>query len=406
MTSRERVLAALNFLPTDRVPIDLGGMPSTCISCFAYPALVSALGLPPRRPRIHDIGQMLALTDTDVLDALQCDVVTIQTDITNAYAQPELWFDYDFNGRLAAQVQHPDWFHALPDGTIVLPRFERRMPPHSHVFEAEHGGQPIALDGDIPKPDLAQVKDELEKNKLTEQAAQELIPHFRRARESTGRAILFCGYGAGIGIGNFGGLAIFPMLCLAEPEFVRELHDLVIRYSIQNARTLLGAVGPYIDIYQCCSDDWGTQSQTIASPDVFRSLFKPYYQEFTAAIRSSAPNVKTFLHSCGAIYDILDDIIDCGFHVLNPVQWTAGGHSYLEWKDKCRNRIGLWGGGVNAQRTLPLGTPADVEREVARIVPCMCRDSGYVFNGIHNILAEVAPENVLAMYRAAAKNGD
>jgi uroporphyrinogen decarboxylase len=402
MTSRERVLAALNFQPTDRVPMDLGGMLSTGISCFAYPGLVAALGLPPRRPRVHDVGQMLALPDTDVLDALDCDVVAIQADIANAYPQPGLWFDYDFNGRLAARVQHPDWFQTLPDGAIVMPRFKLRMPPQAHVFEAEHGGQPLALYGDIPRPDLAQLKVELEKNRLTEQAAQNLVPHFRRARESTDRAILFSGYGAGIGIGNFGGLAIFPMLCLAEPEFVRELHDLVIGYSIHNACTLLEAVGPYIDVYQCCSDDWGTQAQTIASPEVFRSLFKPCYQRFTAAIRSTAPSVKTFLHSCGAIYDILDDIVECGFDVLNPVQWTAGGHSYAEWKDKCRNRIGLWGGGVNAQSTLPLGTPADVEREVARIVPCMRRDSGYVFNGIHNILAEVPPENVLAMYRTAA----
>ena len=75
ITSHERVLNALNFQPTDRLPKDLGGMLSTGISAFAYPKLVAALGLPPRLPRVHDTGQMLALPDLDVLDALGCDVV-------------------------------------------------------------------------------------------------------------------------------------------------------------------------------------------------------------------------------------------------------------------------------------------------------------------------------------------
>ena len=156
MTSRERVMAALAFQPTDRVPMDLGGMPSTCISCFAYPGLVAALGLPPRRPRVHDFGQMLALPDTDVLDALGCDVVTIQTDITNAYRTAgAAGSTTTSTAGSRRRCQHPDWFRALPDGTIIQPRLGRKMPPHSHVFEEEHGGQPFSLQGDIPKPDLA-----------------------------------------------------------------------------------------------------------------------------------------------------------------------------------------------------------------------------------------------------------
>jgi len=88
--------------------------------------------------------------------------------------------------------------------------------------------------------------------------------------------------------------------------------------------------------------------------------------------------------------------------VLNPVQWCAGKHSYREWKDKARGRIALWGGGVNSQVTLPLGTAADVAREVAEVVAYLRQDSGYVFCNIHNILSEIAPEKVIAMYRAAA----
>ncbi|HQB04033.1 MAG TPA: hypothetical protein PLY90_12170, partial [Candidatus Hydrogenedentes bacterium] len=140
MNSRERVLAALNFEAFDRTPRDLGGMPSTGISCFAYPALVQALGLPPRRPRVYDTGQMLALPDTDVLDALGCDVVTLQPDVTNAFPQPELWHPYHFNNRLDAEVLDLSPFSALPDGSVRQTPPGSVMPPHAYVFDVEHAG--------------------------------------------------------------------------------------------------------------------------------------------------------------------------------------------------------------------------------------------------------------------------
>ena len=127
------------------------------------------------------------------------------------------------------------------------------------------------------------------------------------------------------------------------------------------------------------------------------------YQRMNDAIHQMAPNIKTFLHSCGAIYNLIDDIIDSGFDVLNPVQWTAGGHSWREWKDKARGRIALWGGGVDTQELLPLGSVAAIERQVHEIVDYMRQDSGFMFCAIHNILAEIAPEKVIALYRAAGE---
>lgn len=399
MTGRERVMKSLSFQETDRAPMDLGGMDSTGVSCFAYPALVEALGLPPRLTRVHDTGQMLAFPDTDVLDALDCDVITVRMDMHNAFPQPELWHPYDFNGRLQALVRDPGAFSVLDDGTIAQPG--RKMPPTSHVFESEHGGQPLILTGDLPKPVLKEVRAELEKARLTDADIRVVRDNCRRAREATDRAILFNGPGAGIGIANFDGLAVFPLLCLTEPEFVMELHEIVVGYAVERIAALLPEVGPYIDVYMCSSDDWGTQNQTIASPHVYRELFKPFYRRVTDTIHRMAPGVKTFLHSCGAIYDLLDDVIDSGFDALNPVQWTAGGHSYREWKDKCRNRIALWGGGVNTQETLPLGSIGEIERQVAEVVRYMREDGGYVFCAIHNLLAEIPAEKIIALYRTA-----
>ncbi len=402
MTGRERVLAALHFATTDRAPMDLGGMPSTNISCFAYPGLVSALGLSPRRPRVYDTGQMLALPETDTLDALQCDVVTLQRNLTNAFPQDALWRPYDFNGRLDALVLDPGAFEALPDGTILQRGGASKMPPDAYVFDEEHAGQPMLLHGDLPKPDLDQISEELDAALLTQAEINHIAALSRQAREATDRAILFNGLHAGIGIANFGGLAVFPMLCLTEPAYVTELHELIVSHVLRQIERLLPVLSPNIDVFMCSADDWGTQNATIASPEVFATLFKPYYKRMNDAIHELAPNVKTFLHSCGAIYAIIDDIVESGFDALNPVQWTAGGHHWREWKDKARGRIALWGGGVDTQTTLPLGSVEQVEQQVREIVAYMKEDGGYVFCAIHNILAEIDPQKVIALYRAAA----
>ncbi len=403
MNSRERVLAALNFQPVDRLPKDLAGMRSTGISAFAYQALRRALGLPFKPTRVHDIGQMLALPHPDVLDALGCDVVIIEGDnLTNAFEQPELWHDFDFFGRIpGAQVRDPSRYRLLPDGTIQSGA-AALMPPGAHVFNEEHAGQHLILDGELPRPDLKEVRRRLEAALLTDAQIETLRTTCRRVRESSDRAVFYWGeLCSGLCIHGYGGLAVFPMLCLEDPAFVHELHALHLEYALRQARSILPAIRDYVDIIGTDADDWGNQQSLMASPATFRELFLPYRRQQIAEIHRLAPRCKTFLHSCGALYSLLDLIMETGVDILNPVQWPAGGHTPREWKDKVRGRMALWGGGVDSQHTLPLGTVAEVEREVARTVPVLAQDSGYVFANIHNLLAEIPPEKIIAMYRAA-----
>jgi len=404
MTRRERVLASLSFQETDVVPRDLGAMKSTGISAFAYPRLVEALGLPPRRPRVHDTGQMLALPDLDVLDALGCDVVTIDGGVTNAFDEPEKWHDYDFGGRLPARVQKPEAFAQEPDGTLVQ-WGHLRMPPTSYVFNAEHSGQPILdLDQPLPLLDLKEHRKRLTASRITDEQVRQTAALARRVRESTDRAVFFTDFcSAGIGIGGHSGIGIFPIICKLEPDYVHELHDMTIETAIYNVRALLPEVRGCVDIIMTTADDWGTQNTLIASPQTYRELFLPYYRRLNDEIHRLIPGVKIFMHNCGAIYDLLDLIAESGFDILNPVQWPAGGHSYKEWKDRLRGRVALWGGGLDTQHTLPHGTVEDVRREVREVVRYMKQGGGYVFNNIHNLLAEVPPEKILAMYQAAAE---
>ncbi len=404
-TGRERVLDAVEFRETDRIPRDLGGMRSTGISAFAYPRLVEFLGLPPRRPRLYDTNQMLALPDGDVLEALGCDVVHVTMDeCTNAFNEPERWYSYGFNGRLEAMVSDPGKFSVAADGTILQDMGDgvpRVMPPSSVVFDAPHGGEPLDLTGEIPRRDLKAMELRLAEGVISEERVDAIAAYLRRVREATDRAVFF--NGIGLGLGFPGGMAAWSMLCLTDPDHVRGVHELVTEYKLRSYRRLLPAIGEYIDVYMLNADDQGTQNATILPPRVFRELYVPYYRRANEEFHRTAPNVKTFLHSCGAIYEILDEIVESGFDILNPVQWSAGGHSFREWKERCRGRIALWGGGANTQSTLPLGTVDQVEEEVRQVCAELADGGGFVFCAIHNILAEIAAEKVVAMYRTAGE---
>ena len=398
---RQRVLDAINHKEPDQLPKDLGGMRSTSISCFAYSKLVQALGLPERLPRVHDTNQMLALPDTDVLDALDCDVVAVETDqLSSGLDEPERWHDYDLNGRLAARVMHPDDFEVEADGTITQSN-GRRMPPSSVVFDAPHGGQDFDIAGETVYEDVDQLRDSLAAQVMPAEKAESVAAYCRRVRGETERAIMFAGISAGLGYR--GGLPVWSMMCVTDPEHVHKVHEIITDHAVANAQILLPGIMDSVDVLMLNADDQGLQTGTILPPRLFRELYVPYYRKVNDAVKKLAPGVKTFLHCCGAIYDIIDDIVDSGFDILNPVQWSAGGRSYREWKDKARGRIALWGGGVNTQTTLPLGSVEDVRSEVREVVAYMKQDGGFVFNAIHNLLAEVSPEKVIALYQEAGR---
>ncbi len=400
---RKRILTALDCGTPDKLPKDLGAMGSTGISCFAYPALVDALDLPPRPPRVFDTGQMLAVPDRDVLDALDCDVITVTQDAcTNAFDEPERWRPYDFGGRLDALVMNPDAFSVEPDGTVVQKRGGSisRMPPRSHVFDTEHAGQAFDLAAEPERTDLTSLAKRLESNTPESEAVERIVAYCRRAREATDRAIMFSGLTAGLGFP--GGIPDWSILCMSDPGYVGEYHDIVTTHTANMAARLAPLLAPYVDVLMLSADDQGLQTGPILPPDTFGELYVPFYRRVNDAVHTSAPGLKTFLHSCGAIYELIDHVIEAGFDALNPVQWSAGGHGWLEWKDRARGKLCLWGGGVNTQSTLPLGSVSEVEEEVSAAVSDLAADGGYVFCAIHNILAEIEPEKVIAMYRTAA----
>ncbi len=396
MKRRDRVIKALNFEETERVPMDLGGMRSSSISCFRYRELRKYLGLKDGLPMIYDDFQMLAIPEPDVLDILDCDVVFVDGTYSNAFDETDKFKYYDFNGRLPALVADPTSYTVLDNGTIL--KDEKSMPPASTVFDAPHGGHAFDLSNIYKKP-LEDLRAELESRVMSDREIENLALLCRKVRETTDRAVFLNGHE--ININFIGGIANGSMLCLLEPDYVKADNRMKAEYNSRQMERIIEAVGNNIDLVLSGNEDMGTQNTTIISPDLVDEMIMPYFKMVNNAVHRANPKMKTFLHSCGAIFDVIDSVIDVGFNILNPVQWTAGGHSYKEWKDKARNKLVLWGGGVDSQHVLPIGTLEEIEKQVAEIVSYLKKDGGFVFCNIHNLTAEIGPEKISAIYKTA-----
>lgn len=182
-------------------------------------------------------------------------------------------------------------------------------------------------------------------------------------------------------------------------DYIHAIFQQQLEYAIENMKNVHKAVGDKIDVVFVCGTDFGTQSGQFCSADTFRTLWKPYYKKLNGWIHENT-SWKTFKHSCGAIFPLIEEFIDSGFDILNPVQCSATGMDPVELKKKYGSRIVFWGGGVDTQNVLPFGTPQQVREDVLRKCEVFSKDGGFVFNSIHNVQAMTPVENVAAMLEA------
>jgi uroporphyrinogen decarboxylase len=174
--------------------------------------------------------------------------------------------------------------------------------------------------------------------------------------------------------------------------------DAIIDWAIETGNT------DKIQVISEC-DDLGSQATTIIDPDTLRQLVIPRFKTIFTHVKKRLPHVKTFMHSCGAIREILPDLIDAGLDILNPVQFTAIGMDLKELKRDFGDVLTFWGGGVDTQSTLNNGTPQHVADEVKRIIDILAPGGGFVFAPVHNIQDDVSPENFWAMWDALQEYG-
>jgi uroporphyrinogen decarboxylase len=405
MTSRERVLAALEHRETDRVPVDLSGHRSSGIAAIAYARLRQHLGLEPRPIRVYDPLQQLAIVDDDVLDRFGVDTIELGRGFAlddrdwadwvlpdgtpcrmPAWALPERdgprWVLRSASGRVLAQ---------MPDGALYFEQthypFAEGAADHDRIPEAFRESMWTAIAS--PPGPLTAGPD----------GPRRLAEGARALRQRTDRAIL------GLFGGNLleGGQFVyrndlFFLLLAGEPDRAHDFLEKLTVLHLRNLEAYLAAVGPYLDVI-VFGDDLGMQTGPQISPAMYREFFMPRHARLWRRAKELAP-VKVMLHSCGGIRELLPDLIEGGADAVNPVQISCRGMTAAGLKRDFGRAITFWGGGCDTQSVLPGGTPEEVRRHVRGQVAALRPGGGFVFQQVHNILANVPPENVVAMLDA------
>jgi uroporphyrinogen decarboxylase len=193
----------------------------------------------------------------------------------------------------------------------------------------------------------------------------------------------------------------FLMDLHTDTKFAMALLDKITETIIVLWDSYLEAVGEYVQVV-CQGDDVGMQTNLIISPKTYRQFIKPCHQCIYDRIHART-EAKVFMHSCGAIYDIIPDLIEVGVDVLNPLQYNAAKMGLARLKQEFGNDLCFWGGGIDTQQILPTASMDEIAEEVRRTLAIMAPGGGYVFALTHNIQPDVSPERVDHVYGIVLK---
>jgi uroporphyrinogen decarboxylase len=403
MTSRERVSAAINHRRPDRLPVDLGGSIVTGINAVAYANLKRFLSgrgwsFASDAIKVTNIILLLAEVEPELVEAWGVDVLPVD----RYYAAPGIPLSGSWNA------------HPLPDGSPAL--FPSGFEPVIEqdgtwkLFEGEvmtgllspGSGSFVPSNFPLADVDTGDLR-ELERFPLPRISPEELAYLGKRARhlhENTDKALFGWFNGSIFETGQYlSGFDTFFMRLAGEPEFSRRLLERLTEAVIADLKLYLEAVGEYIQVIGF-GDDLGFQNGPQIDPRLFRSLVKPLLREIYSTAHALCP-AKVFLHSCGSVFEFIEDFIEIGVDILNPVQTSAARMDVETLKERFGERIVFWGGGADVQNVLPRLTSEKVRRDVRHRIEVMQPGGGFVFAPIHNIQADVPPENITAMYDEA-----
>ncbi len=411
MTSRERVLAALSHRQPDRVPIDIGGTSVTGIHISCVAALRDYYGLEKRPVKLHEPYQMLGWVDEDLKQAMGLDVEGVFPHSTLFGFKNENWRPWRTGWD--QEVLVPEGFRTITDengDTLIFPEGDTTAPPSGRMPKGFYFFDTIVRQEPIDEDHL-NPEDNLEEFKPVAADYLAQLSQAAPAAAATGRAVI-----AGFGGTAFGDIALVPAPFLKHPKGIRDItewymstsmrrdyiHQVFARQceiALENLEKIHAAVGNNVDVVFVCGTDFGTQTSSFCSVATLRELYMPYYRQVNDWIHRHT-NWKTFKHSCGAVEKFIDTFIESGFDILNPVQCSAAGMDPARLKSKYGDRIVFWGGGVDTQKTLPFGTPAEIRAQVLERCEVFSANGGFVFDTVHNVQAGTPVENIVAMLEA------
>lgn len=374
MTHRERVLAALHHQEPDRVPIDFGGARCSTIHLLGYENLKSYLGID-APSIITDRMQQCVLVEEAILDRFDVDTRSLLP------GPPDKGGSIDLDDR----TYRDEW------GVV------RRMPPTSFWYEMRESplAGEISLDEitHYPWPDP---EDPGRVRGLREQA----LAH----RQRGDYALILSGTSGPVHMSQYlRGFQDWYTDMAADQRSIGSLMDAVLEVTMAMVRNTLLAAGDLADIV-LVGDDLGTQAGPQISPATYRKVIKPRHARLFRLIHDLCPHVKLALHSCGSVFPLIDDLIEIGVDVLNPIQVRAKDMDPLALKLRFGDRLCFWGG-IDTQQVMPRGTTEEVKAEVLRRVCQLGAGGGYLLASVHNLQPDVPPENVVTMLSHAREVG-
>ncbi|MDD5519767.1 MAG: uroporphyrinogen decarboxylase family protein [Kiritimatiellae bacterium] len=380
MTSRERVLKALNHQIPDRIPIDLGGF-QTGIHKLAYMDLIKYLG-------IHD---ELTILDPVQQLAKPCEEVLKRFHVDFRYVVvhgPD-----NFKGGIEKNMRNGRLWHDLRDEFGVV----WSMPDDQQLFmDITHHPLAEATIKDIQNYPFPKGDDPTRFTGLRDQAL--------KLRKETPYAI-------STGIGGvvyeicwyMRGLEQWFVDTIEQPEFCEALLDRTLKYWMGYYKCFMAEIGDLADVIMI-GDDLAGQNGPLFSGDFYRKVVKPRHKKLVQYIKSLT-KAKIWYHTCGSCTSLLPELKDNGVDIVNPVQISADNMDPARLKKDFGDKLVFWGGACDSQHILPFAAPEKVREDVRKNIEAFKPGGGYVFNNVHNIQAGVPAQNIVALYDAAYEFG-
>ena len=414
MNSRQRLAATLSHQQPDRVCVDFGASFVTGIHAAVVDRLRRhVLGESDWRVKVCEPYQMLGEIDDALRQALGIDVVGKAPRTSLLGTDEEAWKPFTLYDGTEVLVPHN--FNTTVDpetgDTLMYPQGDTSVPPSARMprggwfFDAIIRQEPI----DEAALDPADNTEEFTEFSESDIAYYRAVRQWFEQRRDCGTLTVVPGTA-------FGDIALVPAPFLKNPRGIRDVEEWYVstamrpdyikavfdkqcEVALRNLDKLIDLLGDTVQVALITGTDFGTQRGLFCSVQTYRDLYKPYHQAVNKVIHEKT-GWKTFIHSCGSVWDLIPDFIDAGFDILNPVQCSAAKMAPRDLKREFGRDIVFWGGGVDTQKTLPFGTPDEVYREVRQRIEIFNDGGGFVFNTIHNIQGNTPLDNVLAMFKA------
>jgi uroporphyrinogen decarboxylase len=407
MTARERVLATVEHREPDHLAVDLGSTPSSGISAAGYANLVKHLGMANQHTRVYDVVQQLAQPSAEVLDHFSIDAVDIGRTFNAADSD---WKPMTLPS--GVEVEIPAWFDPVHQDNGAWEAFNKdglriaSMPLGADFFDQTHvpylDGYPDDFSG--LSSAMSTVLWSALAHSPWDHAGDDGFWDTLRAntlalRASTDRSLVI---GVGCNLFEWGTflrrIDNFLMDLVVDQANAERMLDALLEIHFETLDKVLGAVGDIVDVIRF-GDDLGMDNGPIMSPETYRTIFKPRHAALNAYVHERS-DIKTFLHSCGSIHALLPDLIEAGVDIINPVQISAANMEPERLKADFGNDITFWGGGADTRKVLPRGTPDEVKDHVRYNIETFAPGGGFVFVPAHNMLPDIPPQNIVAMFEA------